>query len=311
MRGLAAYAVVYPAAMRFLNEFWTSLAPQVGSGVDVHISLDGVTPNDVLAVIGSKAAVRFWPADEGMSPARIRSTVLAELTSAYDGVVLLDSDDMLLPGRIAAAAAGLEVADVYASAMRLVDESGDPIPGGFFAPSPAQIAQLDSAQPLLARINVFGFSNSAYRSQVLRDCLPVPCSTVLMDWLVASRAYLAGARFMFDHEPRMLYRQYGTNTAGVLPPFGPARIKRDAALVAQHHSLLLQGPYASARDPQPFVQAARLSGEFLHWLDTGRTDEARASAYAARLSTARPRGWLWWEHVAAVADEQGFRPSVL
>lgn len=311
MRTLAAYTVVYPAAMRFLYEFWTSLAPQIGTSVDVHISLDGVAPDEVRMVIGQEAAVRFWPADEGASPAHIRSTVLTELTSVYDGVVLLDSDDILLAGRIDAAVSGLEAADVYGSAMQLVDELGRPIPGGFFAPSSAQIARLGSEPPLLARLNVFGFSNSAYRSQVLRDCLPVPNSTVLMDWLVASRAHLAGAKFVFDREPRMLYRQYGTNTAVVLPPFTPARIKRDAALVAQHHSLLLEGPHASVRDPGPFAHAAQMSGEFLRWLGEGHSSEERASAYAARLSTAEQRGWLWWEHVAAVTDEHGFRPSVL
>ena len=69
------------------------------------------------------------------------------------------------------------------------------------------------------RNNVFGLSNSAFRSDLLRRCLPIPADAVLVDWFLATRAWLMGARMAFDPEVEMDYRQYGGNMARVGPPF--------------------------------------------------------------------------------------------
>ena len=61
---------------------------------------------------------------------------------------------------------------------------------------------------LLVRNNVMGLSNTAYRSDLLRRCLPIPTEAELMDWLLAVRSLALGARLQFDPEPRMWYRQY-------------------------------------------------------------------------------------------------------
>ena len=303
MSGLAVYAVIYPAALRFLAPFWASLSPQL-PGVDaVYLSLDGVAPDTVRAVTGKHPTVRLLQAAPGASPATIRSNALAHLAHA---------DDILLPGRLSAAAAALESADVYGSAMQVVDELGEPVGGAVFAPTPSQVESIGSGTTLLARVNVFGFSNSAYRAATLLDCLPVPDDTVMMDWLVASRAYLAGATPAFDLRPRMLYRQYGENTAGVLPPFGSERVVRDAGRVAVHHAKLLGGPHGTARSPSPFVSAKELSHGFRAWLADGPADgegPTRPREYATKLARVERPVWLWWEHVAAQERNGDYEPS--
>lgn len=310
MSDLVAYAVLYPAAMRFLPEFWGSLSPQLGTEHVAYLSLDGVTPDEVTAVIGKQPALRFLQPEAGASPAAIRSEDLLALTRQHAAVVLLDADDVLLPNRMGAAAAGLEEADVYACALQLVDESGARIDDLSFRPTEAQLEALTSDSALLARVNAFGFSNTAYRSAVLQTCLPVPDDTVLMDWLVASRAHLAGATLVFDAGGHMLYRQYGSNTASVLPPFGAERIQRDAARVAAHHRKLLRGldagiPSKVIRSVEPFEDAARLSHAFNEWLTATPTNAQR---YASILAD-DPRGvWLWWEHVAAEPSGTAFVP---
>lgn len=311
MNGLAVYAVLYPAAMRFLGEFWSSLAPQISPHDSVYFSLDGVPADDVRSITGRHPSLRFLPVAPGASPATIRSEALAYLTQAHEQLVLLDADDILLPGRLTMSVRALERVDVYGAAMQVVNESGAPIQGATFAPSPAQVEAIESHSPLLARVNMFGFSNSAYRATVLRACLPVPHDTVMMDWLVASRAYLAGATFAFDLEPRMLYRQYGANTATVLPPFGPARIVSDAARVADHHAKLFAGPYASERDFSPFARARERSAGFAQWLLAGPAvadGPRRPHDYAAKLAEVARRTWLWWEHVAAEKRGDGYEP---
>lgn len=312
---LAVYTVLYPDALQHLPEYWDSLRTQLGPGFEAYFSLDDVCEAQVRAVVGDHPRVRYLPAAPGATPASLRSDALARLTRAYAGVVLIDADDLPLPGHLAAAARGLETADVHACALHITDFSGQPLPGAVFTLAPEQAAALPGAAApdladaaWLARVNAFGFGNSAYRSAVLAACLPVPAEAVLVDWLVASRAYLAGASFAFDREPRMLYRQYPDNTAAVLPPFSAARVARDARRVARHHALLLDHPHATVRDVAPFVRARRLSEGFLEWLEGGAEGE-RAAEYAARLASVARPVWLWWEHVAAEPrDDGGFSP---
>ncbi len=67
-------------------------------------------------------------------------------------------------------------------------------------------------------------------------------SAVLVDWFLATRAWLLGARLAFDPVPRMDYRQHPANTARVRFPFSRDQVISDTALVRQHFQLLLAEP---------------------------------------------------------------------
>jgi hypothetical protein len=99
---LAVYTVLYPAALRYVADFWGSLELQLTPDLDVYMSLDGVTERDARSALGSPADVRFLPATAGHTPAEVRNAALERLTATYDGVILLDADDVPLPGRLAA-----------------------------------------------------------------------------------------------------------------------------------------------------------------------------------------------------------------
>ena len=295
MSGLAVYSVVYPAALRFFADFWRGLARELDEGVTVYLSLHGVRPADLELAWGGRVEATFVRAPDSATPAEVRSLALVEVCAAHDAVVLLDSDDVVLPGRLAAAREALEEADAYACAMRLVDERGEPLGDGLtFTLGPEEEAALVEGE-LLARVNAFGFSNSAYRAEALAAALPVPSDTVLMDWLVVSRACLAGAELAFDSRPFMAYRQYGANTARVVPPFDPERIVTDARRVVRHHELL-----AAPAGAAPFRRAAAKARAFLAWLEA---DEGNAVVYSRRLAEAPRDVYLWWQHVDAVPSE--------
>jgi hypothetical protein len=147
---------------------------------------------------------------------------------AHDAVVLVDSDDVLYPSRVASARAALEESDVAACALRVVDRDGVDLGVTFALPSPG------GPDAVLPRNNIFGLSNSSFRSAMLRRCLPIPGDAVMVDWYLATRAWLQGARFRADTEIGMAYRQHGSNTARVVPPFAPAQVRRDTERVLQH-----------------------------------------------------------------------------
>jgi hypothetical protein len=172
----------------------------------------------------------------------------------------------------------------------LIDEKGQNL--GLTFDLPPRLRPED----VFPRNNVFGFSNSAYRTDLLRRCLPIPAEAVLVDWFLSTRAWLLGARLAFDRVPRMDYRQHPANTARVRFPFSVDQVVSDTGLVRRHFELLLAenrrdyeaDRYAAvekvAKDIEKFHQ-----GIVLH--------PAKLDGYVEALNASHPRP-LWWSSVA-------------
>ena len=63
-------------------------------------------------------------AQPGDTPAQVRQRLLERIVKACDGVVLVDSDDILHPNRVASARLALQHSDMVGCALRLVDTQG-------------------------------------------------------------------------------------------------------------------------------------------------------------------------------------------
>ena len=149
---------------------------------------------------------------------------------------------------------------------------------------------------VLPRNNVFGFSNSAFRTDLLRRCLPIPAEAVLVDWFLATRAWLLGAKLAFDHVSRMAYRQHPGNTARVRCPFTPDQLVSDTALVRQHFELVLAEPRHDFRgDRTAAVECAR--AEIKRFYQRIILQAGRLSDYVQALNESRP-DTMWWVSVA-------------
>ena len=236
MSSIALYTAVYPGAAPFLPAWYASVQAQADRDFDLWISLDGLTEAAVVAQLGDRPAATFVVAEPGFTPAQVRQQALTRIADQYGAVVLVDSDDLLHPDRVASARAWLEGADVAACGLRLVDEAGQPL--GLSLATPGE-AETESTLP---RTNAFGLSNTAWRCEVLRACLPIPAAAALVDWYLVTMAWLQGARLAFDPMPRMDYRQHGANMARIRSPFTDERVRADTALVRDHFRLVLDRP---------------------------------------------------------------------
>lgn len=286
---LALYTVVYPGVEPYLPQWYASVRSQTDQHFDLWVSLDGLGFHEVEAAVGRDIPAQWAIAEPGASPAGLRSTTLELLSRRYPAVVLVDSDDVLEPSRVEAARAGLRSADVVGCALRVANAEARPL-GPVLAP-PAD----PDWERLLARHNVFGLSNTAYRAEVLRACLPLPPQAVLSDWLLVLRAWGAGAALCFDRVPRMLYRQHGSNVARVVPPFTPEYVLRAAELVLGHYQHVL-GP-AAGIPPDRLESVRQAGGEAAVFERTMRTAPARLGRYVEALNRLEPR-YVWWWCVA-------------
>ena len=285
-RETALYTTFYPGVEKFLQPWFRSVVGQSDRNFDLWIGLDSMSPEDATEAIGSSIEARWIVNAPGSSPAAIRDHAFRQLTEEYEALILVDADDVLDATRVEAARRALERQEVVGCALRLIDEEGADL-GRVFSPAPA--ARPESQ---LARHNVFGLSNTAYRSDMLKACLPIPEGCILIDWLLATRAWALGARMDFDVTPRMYYRQYGGNTAGVLTPFSASQVLKASCRVLGHYDCLLDSGWPLPPRFREEIAAARARARQFYGAVTG--SRQRLEEYVTALNRLEPQHVWWW-----------------
>ena len=229
---LALYTTIYPGVEPYLRDWYCSVQRQTDKDCQIWIGLDEVSVEVAKKAIGSDPKATWVSGEPGDSPAQIRQRAFEQIVEVCDGVVLVDSDDILHDTRVAAARESLQTSDLAGCALRLVDQRGRDLGMTLGLP------QATVPESVFPRNNVFGLSNSAFRSDLLRRCLPIPATAALVDWFLATRAWLLGAKLTFEEIVRMDYRQHGANMAQVRPPFNRSQIMRDTQRVLHHFQLI-------------------------------------------------------------------------
>jgi hypothetical protein len=225
--------------------------------------------------------------------AQIRQKAIETLVREYDAVVFVDSDDLLYPTRVESARKALETSDVSGCALRVIDEAGADL-GITFGRTNGE-----KPESLLPRYNVFGLSNTAYRSDILAGCLPLPEGCQLIDWLLASRAWDAGARLKFDPVARMAYRQYSSNVARVLLPFTAEQVLQATARVTGHYRCTLESERPINGSFGAALQEAR---ERVATFQQAIGNPETLRSYVDSFNRITPR-YVWWWCVAHPALE--------
>jgi hypothetical protein len=131
---------------------------------------------------------------------------------------------------------------------------------------------------------------------MLRRCLPLPGDAVLVDWVLATRAWLLGARLSFDPVPRMDYRQYSANTARLQYPIHVEQVVSDTALVQQHFRVMLstlRPEYLRERVTELRSAAAEVEA----FRQCIVLDSVRLKSYVEALNV-QPPATVWWSAVA-------------
>ena len=282
------YTTVYPGVEPFLADWHRSVAGQTDGDFDLWIGLDLLEPDAVRRAVGGAVDAHWVPGDPGDRPAQVRSRAIAAMVRRYPAVVFVDSDDVLHPTRVAAARAALADADVAACALAIGDAAARDL-GLRFGPA------VGDGRDMIVRCNVFGLSNTAYRAPVLRNCLPVQDGCVLYDWLLATRAWAAGASMAFDRVPRMTYRQHGANIAGVLPPFSAAYVARACALVLAHYEFALDPGWPMDRARRDELAGAQARAR--RFRAGALSSPGRLERYVDALNALEPE-YVWWWPVA-------------
>jgi hypothetical protein len=288
MKRIAVYTTIYPGVEVYLLDWYRSVQAQTDQDFQLWIGLDGIEASSVETVIGAHLETVWVPSEPDNTPAQIRQRSLAQIVEDFDAVVLVDSDDILHPTRVEAARAALQTSELAACALRLVDQHRHDL--GTILTLP-RCAVPDS---ILPRNNVFGFSNSTYRSELLRLCLPLPANIVLVDWFLATKAWLMGARLAFDPVVRMDYRQHGANMAPIRFPFDANQVVRDAKKVREHYHLLQALPMENVL-PDCWARVQQAAADVQLFFEQVVSQPKKLENYVRNLNTLEPQTVWWWD----------------
>ncbi len=280
------YATCYPGVEPYVPQWRNSVLAQTDQDFDLAIGLDEISPEQAQEVFGADIKPLYLRAPAHNTPAGVRNQAFERLIRDYTGIIMTDMDDILLPDRVLRAKAMLSSAELCCCAMQIM-ENDTLVSGLVFDPGHV-------VSNILVR-NVFGLSNTAYRSSLLKVCLPVPTSCVLMDWLLATRALAAGATIAFDPTPQMVYRQYPNNTARILPPFSPDQILKACELVLGHYRILLAE--APERFPRMLEDIECISENAKCFFQAMQSSRSVLQDYVVALNEL-PIQHVWWDCVA-------------
>jgi len=288
MQRIAVYTTVYPGVEVYLPDWYCSVRAQTDQNFQLWIGLDGIEVGAVEAVIGTHLDAVWVPSEPGDTPARIRQRSLEQIVEDFDAMVLVDSDDILHPTRVAAARSALQASELVACALRLVDQHRQDLGTTLTLSSRAV------PDDILPRNNVFGFSNSAYQSDLLRRCLPLPADVTLVDWFLATKAWLKGAQLAFDPIVRMEYRQHPANTAPIRFPYDANQVIRDTKKVLDHFHLLQTSPMANVL-PERWEQVQEVATDVQLFSEQVISEPKKLKNYISNLNALQPQIVWWWD----------------
>lgn len=282
------YTTIYPGVEQFLSDWYDSVLSQDTSDFDLYIGLDKIAKNIVPDSITDKYRVTFIEAGKEDTPITLRNMAMEQMTKRYDAIVFTDSDDLLESTRISSALSELNQADINGCALGLVDGGGNDLDVYF------GLTEDEDPDVVLPRYNFLGLSNSAWRADALRACIPAPPECIAMDWFLSTSGWCRGLRISFDRKIKMRYRQYGANTACVVPLFTPEQIIKATNIVCTHYRLMEKNVPVPARKRAILEDAAARVNLFKTNIDSSRL---MLEAYVTALNQ-MPALRLWWLTVA-------------
>lgn len=303
LKRAAFYTTIYRGVEAYLPDWYRSVQAQTDQDFQLWIGLDGIEPEAVERLIGTQLDATWILSERGDTPAQIRQRAMARIVEAFDAVVLVDSDDILHESRLAAARSALETNELAGCALRLVDQQGQELGLTFGLPPGTK------AEEVFPQHNVFGLSNSAYRTDLLRRCLPVPAGVVLVDWFLATRAWLFGASLGFDPMVRMDYRQHGANMARVRFPVGQEQVMKDTELVRQHFKHVLAIKSADFL-PHRLTRVDQVASSIESFKECVVQDPYQLRCYIEALNLLNPAP-IWWSSVAHPTLESMWQADTL
>ena len=212
---LAVLMSTYNGAQYLCEQLDSILAQKTDFIVDIWVRDDGSTDEtcQILQRYSDEGKLR-WYSGENLRSAGSFMDLLLHCRTVYDYYAFADQDDYWLPEKLASGVQKLKTVSgpgfSFANAT-LVDSELNSLGRNVYRKSPAlDLPTLSVAGGILGCTMII----NSQLADILRE-QPLPKQMVMHDFYVALVCLLSGGKVRYDKEPRMYYRQHGSNVVGV------------------------------------------------------------------------------------------------
>ena len=235
---IAFGTVVYPGALKYLNEFVNSLNNQTFGDFDLVIANDQAEYSLLSDCLRNlKVKYSIISSEERKTPADLRVDLIKYTKlSGYNLLVLGDIDDLFDNERISEIASSYEQNKSFSFFYNeLILFDGTKALKSF----PSVTNKIED----ILQYNYLGLSNNSINLDVLTlDFIEslYGCTSFVFDWYLFSRILCDGGSGLFVEKAKTLYRIYDNNFAGIS---AETQLKKELDVKTKHYELMTRYNY--------------------------------------------------------------------
>ena len=224
----------YPLIEPYFEDFLKSCETQTNKEFDIIIVNDGLTSLQSMIDCHPSLNVSIKDYKGTISENRIYGLNLAK-QKEYKYVILADSDDFFSANRVQKTKDLLSKYEIVANEFDLVNINGEELVTNYI--SHRLKSGIIIGFEFIKEKNVIGFSNSAFRAELIPEKLSIPQDVAVVDWFFYTLLLHAGHKAVFSNEMITYYRQYSDNMIGINNETLD-NYKKKLALKAMHYRYL-------------------------------------------------------------------------
>lgn len=224
----------YPLIEPYFEDFLKSCDQQSNKEFDLVIVNDGLSSLQTMVNGHPELNVTIKECKGTIAENRVYGLNFAK-QKGYKYIILADSDDFFTSNRVQKTKDLLTSFEIVANDFDLVNIHGEELDAKYISHrlENGHIVNFKS----IVEQNILGFSNSAFRSDLIPDKLSIPQDIAVVDWYFYTMLLHAGHEAIFSNEMTTYYRQYSENMIGINNET-LVNYKKKLALKAKHYRYL-------------------------------------------------------------------------
>ncbi len=212
MKRVCVFGVIFPANLKYFNDFLMSLKEQTYKDFEIVLLNDGVEKLD--QYIKTFSDLKFVTYNVTGTPAEIREKGMKILISSnYEKIIFCDTDDYFSANRISLSLDLLEKYNVVVNDVTLVNSNKELLSKLYFSNRVNDGFVFN--YKFITDKNLIGFSNTSVNKQILFE-VKLNAEILAVDWYFFSSITVEkNVDIVFTNQAETFYRQHSKNAVGV------------------------------------------------------------------------------------------------
>jgi glycosyltransferase involved in cell wall biosynthesis len=230
----AVLGVIFPAVEHFLGDYLASLEKQTQKDFDLILINDGLNNFNKFK---SKYTLNIKELKHTASAAKIREFGINYIRNeGYKYIIFTDTDDFFSDNRIEKSIELLKFNDIVVNDLTTVSYDCNILESSYLSRRLNNLTTIN--YDFINDKNIFGFSNTALKLELLTKKIVFNTKLVAVDWFFFSTLLRAGYEGIFCNEAMTFYRIHENNIVGLSSDISMQKIEKGINVKMCHYKAL-------------------------------------------------------------------------